>query len=235
MARDRWRDNLPAALPRSRAGGRTGWPCPAAGRQWPSRLHRPATTSAKSHVLYSAKGSGTGWLVFSTTMVLRIDGGDILDQLCLVAGNEESGKPPRPHEDDGGLGVARGRDGGGAVGGALLRRVPGKTNLHRRVRRIGAHFRRGSREARRRGRWRGATLSRPSRGGNHIVLVGLEDVAMDIALESAGDAHALAVDIKSRRLCPAPEDRANNSRLSSLSGCPVQFGGSVGCERIADF
>src|ERR1700679_2750116 len=33
-------------------------------------------------------------------------------------------------------------------------------------------------------------------GGNDVVLVGLQDVAMHIALEGAGDADALAVDIK---------------------------------------
>ena len=122
-----------------------------------------------------------------------IDGGDLFDELVLLAGKTEDGLETRPEKDDGDLGVFGGGDGLLVVGLALLGRVPVQPHLHRRVGRVGAGLDLDG--VRAGGEFnRSANVVETVSGGNGVVLVGLQNVAMHTALVDAGSGEAFAVE-----------------------------------------
>ena len=121
-----------------------------------------------------------------------IDGGNFFYELVLIAGQAENGTQAGPDKHDSGFCRLGGGDGGFVVCFALFRGVPVEPNLNGSGGgvRTGADFdcvRASSKVD-------SAThIIEAVGGGNYVVLVGLQDVSMDAALECASGAQALAV------------------------------------------
>ena len=126
---------------------------------------------------------------------IRIDGGHLFDQPVLITRQGECRCAPRPHEHNCGLGRFGRGDRVRMILLALLRRVPVESDLSRRMGRVRTDLdldgvcASGQRH-------RTAHVVQSVGGGHDIVLIGLQDVAMHIALIGPRDRHAPAVDIE---------------------------------------
>ena len=122
-----------------------------------------------------------------------IDGGDFFDEFVLIAGKAKDRLEARPEKDYGNFCVLCGGDRVIVICLALLRGVPAEADLNRGIGRVGAGVDFDGVGAG--GEFDGtANIIEAVGGGDGVVLIGLEDVAVNTALECASGGEAFAVE-----------------------------------------
>src|ERR1035437_7837308 len=138
-------------------------------------------------------GQGDGLASVQHDDGVGVNRGHLFDELVLLAGKAEDRAEASPHEYYRYLGALRGGDGGFVVGLALLGRVPVEAHLHGRIGAVGAGLDLNL-------VWTGGQMDYAAHviesvgGGNHVVLVSLQNVAMHASLLDAGSDQPLAVE-----------------------------------------